>query len=295
MSRVVPVLWTASITALAVWLSIPGGPSFSVPESVHVLAHVALFGVLASMLARITSLDRALGLTVLAGAVVELGQILAVGYWLDEAVFDVGVNGLGGVGGLLSTRRAGVDARAGLWLHPVVVAPAALFGTVWASGAGTRVALAWMAVAMVCVAPAVLVWAVGVRRGWYPHFDVIDASQRREIFAAGALCTGAYALAAWAWAPPAARASALALALGMVAVTGITRAGFKISGHVAVPLVLAAVAWAWTPRGAACLAFTGALLSVARVGAGRHRPVEVLASWGLAAAGALAFGATRIG
>lgn len=284
--RLTPWLWTAAIAGMAFWMSSPWGPRVHLPDPVHVVMHLGLFGVLAAMIARFTRLDAALGLTLIGGAAVELAQMLASGRWLDEALYDMGVDALGAVAGLLVARAPGVDERVGYWLHPVVLAPLAMFGTMWASGVGGLRALVWTGVAMAWVAPAVLAWGFGVRAGWYPHLDEIDATQRREIFAVGTLCAvGNAATAVWTG-PAAAAHLGIALGFGMGVVSLVTRQGFKISGHVAVPLLLAVAAWPWTARGAGCLVLAGLLLSRARVGAGRHTPIEVFASWGLAAVGA---------
>jgi hypothetical protein len=281
--RALALAWTLTIAGMAFWLSMDGGPNLKLPEPVHVVAHVGLFGALAAILVRPAGTDVALGLTLAAGALVELVQMLAVRGWLAEAGFDLVVDGLGAVTGLMVVRAPGVWERSGFWLHPVLLVPVALFGIGWA-GVGDAVRAAfWTAWVLACLAPAVVTWGYGAWAGWYPHLDHLDAAQRTRLFAVTTVCAwGAAFSTAW-WAPPVFGRLGLGLALGMTAVAIITRLGFKISGHTATPLWFAVAAWPWTERGAACLVFAGALLGVARVVAGRHRAIEVVAAWALAA------------
>lgn len=280
--RALPWLWALAIAAAAWMLSSGWGPALVLPDPLHVVMHLALFGVLAGMLARPCGLDGALGLTLAAGFAVELAQMHASGRWLGEVGYDMAVDLVGAVSGLAVARLPGVAERIGYWLHPVGLAPVAMFGVGWASGLPALESAVWTCVVMVCIAPAVLAWGFGVRAGWYPHVDRIDAAQRSVIFAVASACAWALAGLTWRWGPPAFVVMTLGLAGVMSLLVVVTRLGFKMSGHVVIPLLLAVAAWPWTMRGAGVLLLAGALLSWARVAADRHRPIEVAASWAVA-------------
>jgi hypothetical protein len=224
-----------------------------------------------------------------AGAGVELVQAGARGGGLArEAAYDMMVDALAGMAGVGLVSGAPAANALGVWLHPALVVPVGLFGTFYAATRDTSLAAAWAAAMCACLAPAGALWALGVRRGWYADADLVERSERRGLFVVGCAATAAFAgVALAASAPDAVVRVAIGALIGACSITAVTVAGFKVSGHVAAPLLLAVAIAPFSSRGPPLFVGAGALLTWARVRAGVHRPAEVAGAWGLAAAAGL--------
>jgi hypothetical protein len=258
------------------------------PDAAHIAGHVAIFGIMAAALLPWTGAHGALGAVMAAGLGLELVQAYAVGLlFVDEALFDLGVDLVSGALGLVLTRdRAAADALGG-WLHPALVGPAALYGIGRTVLGGRADGLAFAGLVLVCFAPAVAAWLGGVAVGWFESIELRERARRPPLFLVAVVCSVASWRAVVAVWPGPLESVAFGVVLAVVAVTAITTAGFKISGHVG-GAVLSAVAVApWSQRGAVVLVGAGLALSWARVRARCHTPREVVGAWLLALAFAL--------
>ncbi|HEU4539385.1 MAG TPA: hypothetical protein VFS00_34940, partial [Polyangiaceae bacterium] len=227
---------------------VPGAGA--VAEGWHLAGHFVLFGVLAVLLKKLRPWA-ALAAVLAAGAGVELVQAFARATPLGrEAAYDVMVDALAGMAGVGLVSGARAAAALGVWLHPALVVPAGLFGTYYAAMRDPARALAWAAVACACLAPAGVAWALGVRRGWFGDADLVERAERPKLFALGcAACAAHLGVAAAAHAPAAVVAVAVGALAAACALTALTVAGFKISGHVAAPLLLAVAIAPFSSRG----------------------------------------------
>jgi hypothetical protein len=259
----------------------------SLPDPVHWLGHLALFGGLAAALGRGRPPAVALAGTMAAGLLLELVQAATGTSSPREALFDLAVDALSGMAGLALRGRREVSHALGVWLHPAVLVPLGLLGSYHTATRDLPQALGWTLVALCCWLPAAAAWAVGTRLGRFTDADLVDRRERPALFALGCGSATLYAAVARLGGPASVVVLADGLLLCAVTVTLVTAAGFKVSGHVAVPLLLAAVAGTWSVRAAVLLLAVAVLLSWARVRAGVHRPVEVAGAWllGLAALG----------
>ncbi|MBX2797882.1 MAG: hypothetical protein KTR31_09445 [Myxococcales bacterium] len=175
-------------------------------------------------------------------------------------------------------------------LHPVGVAPLGFGAVVYAATRDLSATMAWTAIAAACAGPALATWLWGIHRGWWTDADVSQRQQRPGLFVLGCSCLASlWLVAAWSG-PPVVERLASASVLAATAGTAITLAGFKVSGHVAIPVALAALAWPTSPAATALLLTVAAVLSWARLAATRHQPAEVLGGWLLAAACAAVVG-----
>lgn len=279
--------WAAMATGAAAALSsgIVDLP-FALPDAAHIAGHLLLFGGLAALLGRTLSPGRALLLTLAAGAAVEVAQALASGHLSPrEVLFDGVVDALSAMAGLAVGRRRAVAEALGAWLHPALVFPVGLAGTCYAAERDLGAAALWALIGCAGLAPAALGWWLGVRRGWFSDVDLVDRTERPPLFLAATAAAAASALAVrFVGAPSAITAVADGTAWGAAALTALTVAGFKVSGHVAVSVLLAVAIAPWSGRGPLLFLASAVLLSWARVAAGKHRPAEVAGAWALGAA-----------
>jgi hypothetical protein len=284
--RKLTVAWALVAIVVSGALSAGYGPDVGrLSDGWHVAGHLVLFGGLAILAATAT---RAPAWAVLAGTVavglaVEAAQMAGAGHlMLREAAFDGLVDALAAMAGL-AVARAEAAELLGIALHPAFVFPVGLFGTFYAAERDAVVAVTWAAVGTACLVPAAAGWLIGVHRGWFADVDLKDRADRPPLFALGFAASTGFAVVAWAWAPPAVAQVALGTALLAAAITASTTAGFKVSGHVAVSLLLAVAIAPYSWRGPLLFVGSGTLLSWARVRAGCHRPSEVAGAWALAA------------
>lgn len=278
--RLIALLWAVALLAGTFSLAFGFGPDLDgAEEGLHLAGHVVLFGTLAYLSARSGARPSvAIAASVGVGVAVEGMQMWGAHRWLvAEATFDTTVDALAA---MLGAALAAPDAAAralGNWLHPAFVLPVGLAGVVYAGDRDAAQAIGWALVGTLAFAPAGLVWIVGVRRGWFTTADLVDRRARPPLFALG--CLSAAGFVALAHENATARVAAMALLTLAVTITMATTAGFKLSGHVATALTLAAVCAPWSARGPALFLACAALLSWARVRAGVHRPVEVAGAW----------------
>lgn len=279
------IVWSVAALVAAGALSaglIPDvGP---IAEGWHLAGHVVLFGVLAMLLKGLRPWA-AFAFALLAGVGVEIVQAAAHGVGLGrEAAYDVLVDALAAMAGVGLVAGGPAASALGVWLHPAFVVPLGLFGTFYAATRDVRTASLWVGAMGACLAPACALWALGVRRRWYADVDLVERSERTWLFVVGCAATAAFAgLALAAHAPAAVVRVAIGALLSACAITAVTIAGFKISGHVSVPLLLAVAIAPFSTRGPPLFVAAGALLTWARVRAGVHRPSEVAGAWALAA------------
>ncbi|MEQ1569529.1 MAG: hypothetical protein ABMA64_28085 [Myxococcota bacterium] len=284
----------ASTAALGV-VAVTAGP---IPEWGHLVGHVALCaGCSALVMAAAGGSPRAraaaaFGASMAFGAAIELVQ-MRVGRLSADTLFDLAMDALGAALGLCAwaSVHRGRDAPIGhalSWLlHPLWVAPIGWWVVTYAASRSLRTATGWTAVAALCLAPALAVWAFGVVARWWSDADLSERADRGPLFAVGA--AGMVALAAAAHARGGLAADlALPCALGAAVGAVATRAGLKVSGHVAIPAALGLLIVPWSARGPLPALGVAVVLSWARVAAGRHRPVEVAAGWAVAGITALA-------
>ncbi len=314
--RTIAVALAASLVSMAFaleFLRVPEEAALAVvlrAEVTHLVAHTLLYGGLAAALAAwwfpAHALDgdrRSLGrrafgaaLCFLSVAVAqELVQSLSRRSFLArEEFFDLAVDLTAATVGLIAWswrdgRRAVRVARAlGVVLHPGVIGPLGVFAVTWAAVRDARVGVTWTTVAMVAALPVAAVWAVGLRRGWFRDADLSVRAERPPFLLAACVAAAALALVARAThAPAVVQELCLAGLAATLAVTAVTLAGFKVSGHVAVPVGVLVLLSAHSARGLWPFAVAALALSWARVREGRHTPREVLGAWGLAGASAL--------
>lgn len=287
MMKCLIILWAALAMAAAATLSTVGGPSWLAPDSVHIVGHLLLFGGLAGVVERKARWQPAITLLVVlaAGVGVELAQVAATGHIsIRELGFDVLVDALAAMAGLaLGCRR--ITARAlGLWLHPALVVPLGLAGTFYAALREVPVCLVWTSLAVACWLPAVGVWLAGVRLGWYSGIDLVERRERLGLFVLACGSAGLFVVTTHGLdAPASVLTVAHEIALTSLAVGAATLAGFKLSGHVAVALLLAVAIAPWSARGPVLFIAAAVLLSWGRVRMQCHRPIEVAGAWALAA------------
>jgi hypothetical protein len=277
--------WTALACGSAWALSRGLVGAVHLPDAAHLVGHLVLFGVVAAVLGRRHGADLGLLGALLAGAAVEVAQMVAVErLLLREASFDLAVDALAAMAGLALSNRTDVARRLGLWLHPAVVFPVGLVGVVFAAERDLFVALCWGLVGVACLAPAGLLWLYGSRQGWWSDLDLVDREERPVLFAVACLSAASLACAVRAGGASLGivRAADLVL-IASVTLTTATVAGFKLSGHVAISLLLATAIAPFSERGPVLFLAVALLLSWARVRARVHRPIEVAGAWALGA------------
>lgn len=289
----------ATLLATAV-LGVVGAQAGALPEWGHLVGHVGLCGVFAGLVSgavRGTPERRAgLGLAgaVVFGAAIEVVQ-LRYAPTVGAVAFDLAVDTVAGAAGAIASallrgeRTDGIGHLLSVVFHPLWVAPVGLCSVVCTSAAlSVTGALAWTVVGAACLSPAVAVWAVGLGR-WWTDADVSRRTDRPRLFALGIAGLAVLVGLSWAAPEPLVRL-ALGLVAGAVLGTGLTLAGCKVSGHVAIPAMLGLATVEWWVEGALPLLGVAAVLSWARIAAGRHHATEVGAAWVLAgvAAGVVA-------
>lgn len=284
----IAILWAVIAMGCAAALSAGYGPHVHTPDWVHWIGHLLLFGGLALLLDR--SLRWRPTVTLVAalsvGIGVELAQVAGSGFLsLRELGFDVMVDALAVMAGLALGRRRAAARAIGLWLHPAVVFPLGLCGTFYAALRDVPQALTWTALAIACLAPCAAVWLLGVRWGWFSGVDMVNKAERPRLFALACGCCLLFAGLSHALAAPSQVLDVThGLLLTAVLITAMTRAGFKVSGHVTIALLLAVAIAPWSVRAPVLFLAAGVLLSWGRVRARCHRPVEVAGAWVLALA-----------
>lgn len=279
-------------------------------EITHLVAHNLLYGSLAVALAawwfpgkaleesRRARLVRALWASSLFGFIAgaqELTQAFArsrlpAGEELFDLAVDVAAASLGLIAwSCFDARRQRPVAKAlGVVLHPALVGPVGVLALTWASLRDARQALGWTLASVLVVVPIAALWIVGVRRGWYSDADLSVRDERSGILCAAVVVAGLFALGAHlVHAPPVVRLVATTGLTAAALLTGLTLAGLKVSGHVAVPVGVLALLAGTSYRGLVPFAVAALVLSWARVREGRHTPREVLAGWGIASAAGL--------
>ena len=282
------VLWAIGAMGVAGLLAAGFGPPWvSAPDWVHVVAHLLLFGSLAWIIDRRGRWQPpATALVVLAvGLGVELAQVAASRHLsLRELGFDMVVDGLGAMAGLAVGSRPAAARAIGAWLHPVWVVPVGLWGAFYAGLRQPTSAVWWAGCASLCWLPAAGVWFQGVRQGWFRDMDLTERTDRPALFALACSCAALFlVLASILGAPEHVLLVAWEITITSVALFALTVLGFKVSGHVTVPLVLAVAVAPWSSRGLAIFLIAAALLSWGRVRSLQHRPLEVAGAWALAA------------
>jgi hypothetical protein len=258
------------------------------PDGLHIAGHFLIFGLIAWLKVPVVGIEGALALAVVGGIGLELVQAFAIGrLFFNEALFDTGVDLVSAAAGLACTGRRDVAERLGTWLHPALVAPAGLHA-IGAAHLGSHLAgLAFALTVMACFSPAVLFWLQGVASGRYETANVSDRQRRPPLFAAAVACALLLVgVVQWIWPGPLVVVAGGVL-VSLVVITGITVAGFKVSGHVSGAVLTAVAVAPWSLRGGVLLAIVGLLLSWARVRARCHTPAEVAGAWGLGLGAAL--------
>jgi len=180
-------------------------------------------------------------------------------------------------------------ARAlGVVLHPGFIGPVGVFALAWSTLRDVRAALCWTLVVTLPVIALVMVWWVGLKRGWYSDRDLSVRAERPR-FLVIALCAATAVLVAvhLAGAPAVVRDLTIAGLIATALFTLTTVVGTKVSGHVAVPVGVVVLLSATSSRGPWLFLLVALSVSWARVREGLHTPREVLAGWGIAGASAL--------
>lgn len=278
-------IWVAAALLATAWMGAAGARVGTWPEACHLLGHLVLCGGAAWLAGRAGEswVGAATGIGL--GAAIELVQLPHGQTWI-EASYDLGVDVVAALLGALVAdhgERAGHLASA--VLHPLLVAPLGLAAAVYVVARDVPTAFGWTLVAAACLGPAVGLWVVGTTGGWWSDADVSRRADRGPLFAAGVTCALGFLLVAHRAPPPIPHLALVAAACATLG-TALTRMGLKVSGHVAIPATLGLLVA--PSRIAVPLLAAALLLSWARVAARRHRPVEVVAAWLLAAVGAIA-------
>ncbi|MCA9489689.1 MAG: hypothetical protein KC621_07185 [Myxococcales bacterium] len=277
-------LWVTAALLATAWMGAAGTQVGTWPEGYHLLGHLVLCGGAAFLAGR--SRDTVLGVVVGVGlgAAIEIVQLPNGQSWI-EASYDLGVDVVAALlGALMADRGERSGHLASAVLHPLLIAPVGLAAAVYVVARDAWEAIGWTLVAAACLGPAVGLWVVGTTGGWWSDADVSRRAERGPLFAAGVVCAVGFLLVAHrapAPVPHLALVAAGCAALGAL----LTRLGLKVSGHVAIPAALGLLVA--PSRIAVPLLAAALLLSWARVAARRHRPVEIVAAWLVAAAGAI--------
>jgi len=269
-------------------------------EIAHLTLHALVFGLLAAALSACIPAGRALGRGRAAIALAYFVAVVAARQGVQlvlpggrigaEEALELSVDGVAGALGAVGwaicdpagARRV---ARALGWLfHPAIVAPLGFFALTWSRIGSAEAAARWTALVALFEAPAVAVWLIGLFRARFSDADVSLRHERLPLLALGALCAlGLVAAALVLDAPRIVVSSAIGAMIGALLATAITHWGLKLSGHVAVAAGAAFALLPDAPRGALVFALVALILVWARVKGERHKPVEVVAGFLLAA------------
>jgi len=272
--------WCATALVATAMLGVVGAKAGPFPEWGHLLGHIVLCG--GTSLGAAAALQGSVRRRALGGLLAGVGLGLAIEVvqarfhpvW-SEATYDLAIDALGAWVGLLlwGRGRPAVSHLASAVLHPLVVGPVGIAAVV-----GPR----WTVLLALCLLPALAAWVSGVRDGRLSDADVSLREERGPLFLVGT-CSGVAFLLLASLGGAAVQSLGWLLTLGAVLGTSVTAAGFKVSGHVGIPVVLGLWAWAHDARAAVPLLGAALLMSWARPAAGRHRPVEVGGAWALGA------------
>lgn len=274
-------------------------------ELAHLAVHALLFGLLAAALSawivpgpqgsseRAVRARAVLALAYFVGVVgLRQGVQLLVhgGRPGAEAAFELSLDGVAGALGavgwaLADPAGARRIARALGWLfHPALVAPVGFFALCWTRMGSAHEALRWTLLVALFEAPAIAFWLVGLRRAQFSDADVSIRKERLPLLAFGASCAlGLVGVCVALHAPRIVVSAAVGAMVGALLATAITRWGLKLSGHVAVAAGAAFALLPDAPRGALVFALMALILVWARVRDERHKPLEVVAGFVLAA------------
>ena len=265
------------------------------PEEFHLVAHFLVCGGVALLVAEIGhGLGRPIANSVFGGLVtgIAVGLGIEVVQYLDhpppfrENLYDLAVDAWSvGCGLALWSLRNGrlreyVGHVLSALFHPLWVAPLGFAVTLFAATRDLQTSAEWTLIAIACLLPCVIVWAVGVGLHWFSDADVSQGVQRPPLLAIGLAGLGVLA-ALTLTGPESASLAASAAFVGTLGGMALTMSGLKVSGHVAIPVALGILVAAWSPRAAGLLVAVAILLSWARYAAHRHWPSEVAAAWGL--------------
>jgi hypothetical protein len=267
-------------------------------EIAHLGLHALLFGLLATALSAwilrgATRPRAALALLFFVGVVMlrQGVQVLVRGARPGaEQIFELSLDSvagaLGAVGWALADPAGARRVARGLgWMfHPALIAPLGFFALCWSRTGSWPTAVRWTLFVALFEIPAICVWLWGLRRARFSDVDVSIRTERLPLLAFAALCAlgllgGTLALDA----PRIVVSAAIGAMIGALAATFITRLGLKLSGHVGVAAGAAFALLPNAPRGALVFALVALMLVWARVRDERHKPLEVVAGFVLAA------------
>lgn len=269
-----------------------------ITEIAHVAIHALLFGLLAAALSawilhRAPRTRAALGLLYFLAVVgARQGVQLLVRHARPgaEEVFELSLDAVAGALGAVGWALADPEgarrvARALGWLfHPALVAPLGFFALCWSRIGSAATAARWTALVLLFELPAIAVWLIGLRRARFSDVDVSVRHERPPLLAFAALCAlGLFAGTLLFDAPRIVVSSAMGALIGALAATTLTRWGLKLSGHVGIAAGAAFALLPDAPRGALVFALMAIMLVWARVRDERHKPLEVVAGFVLAA------------
>jgi hypothetical protein len=272
------LLLIAAVATLGVTsaLGLAGAKAGRWPEWMHLAGHLGLCGGMAFATAWATtgSVRRKMGAGLAAGMALGLAiEWVQAGVYPTwrEALYDLGVDAVACWGGVLlwGWRQPEVGHGASAGLHPLVVGPLGIVAVVGPS---------WTALLALCLAPAIAAWLTGLADGRLSDGDVSVREERGPLFLVGTT-SGLAFLSLASLGDVQVQLLGWVLAVGAVLGTAVTAAGFKVSGHVGIPVALGLWAAALEERVAVPLLLVALMLSWARTCCGRHRPVEVGGAW----------------
>jgi hypothetical protein len=287
-------LWAAAALASTAALGVVGAQAGPWPEWAHLLGHLVLCGGCAAMVAMASRGSDTVRASVGLAAGVILGvaiEVLQVGFQPGfEVIHDLALDLTGASAGILAwgslhpARAYSVGHVLSWALHPVWLAPVALFGLAYAAARDEHAALRFALTALVCLVPGIAVWLLGWRLGWWSDPDLSVRTERPSLFAVGMLGALTFVWLVADEDPALQRLSLLGTAAASIGVLA-TALGLKLSGHVVIPAAIGLGMVAFSHRGPLLLLGPALVLSWARIVADRHHWIEVLAAWLLAAAG----------
>lgn len=286
------IVWMVAALLATAGMGAAGAIAGPWPEGLHLLGHIVLCGGCSAAVAfasggsdtRRATLGLIFGLGL--GAAIELVQMGWQPNW--EVVHDLGIDLTGAAAGVIAwgarpPERAHAVGHVLSWaLHPVWLAPVALFGLAYAAARDESAAARFALLALACLVPGIAVWLLGWWRGWWSDPDLSVRSERPSLLALGMLGAIAFLWVLGDEDPTLQRLSLLGAFAAAIGV-GATLAGLKVSGHVAIPAAIGLGMVAFSQRGPVLLLGPALVLSWARITADRHRWFEVLAAWVLAA------------